>query len=260
MSAENVQAAAPLLVAEEVTLGYDRAGPPVVVGASIKVGAGEAVGIVGESGSGKTTLARGLVGGLMPWSGSILVNGRSWCDVKRRDPERRSVQMVFQDPYSALNPRMTPLATVIEVRRVVAKATKAEARRQAVELLERVGLDGSSVGQHVGRLSGGQRQRVVVARALACDPSVLIADEPTSSLDVSVQAQILNLLLDLRQERGLALVLVTHDLAVLKHLTSYAHVMYQGRICESASTTQSLEAPEHPYTAELVGASHSPLG
>jgi ABC-type glutathione transport system ATPase component len=260
MSAEYVQTETPLLIADDVALGYDRAAPPVVVGASIQVGAGEAVGIVGESGSGKTTLARGLVGGLTPWSGSILVNGRPWSEVKRRDPERRSVQMVFQDPYSALNPRMTPLSTVAEVRRVVAHAKKGEAREQAIELLERVGLDGSSVDQHVSRLSGGQRQRVVVARALACEPKVLLADEPTSSLDVSVQAQILNLLLDLRQERGLALVLVTHDLAVLKHLTNYAHVMYQGRICESASTSRLLEAPEHPYTAELVGASHSPLG
>jgi peptide/nickel transport system ATP-binding protein len=247
-----------VLAAEQVTLGYDSAAPPAVVRASIKVGAGESVGIVGESGSGKTTLARGLVGGLMPRAGSILVNGRSWSEVGRRDPERRQVQMVFQDPYSALNPTLSPLAAVAEVRRVLAKATRSEARLQAAALLERVGLHGDTVERRVSRLSGGQRQRVGIARALACEPRVLIADEPTSSLDVSVQAQILNLFLELREERGVALVLVTHDLAVLKHVTDYALVMYRGRVCESGPTSVLLDSPAHPYTAQLVGATQSP--
>jgi peptide/nickel transport system ATP-binding protein len=258
MSRGSTHTDAAVLAAEEVTLGYDRAAPPAVVGASIKVGPGESVGIVGESGSGKTTLARGLVGGLMPSAGSILVNGRSWSEVGRRDPERRQIQMVFQDPYSALNPTLSPLAAVTEVRRVLAKATRSDARRQAAALLERVGLHGDAVERRVNRLSGGQRQRVVIARALACDPRVLVADEPTSSLDVSVQAQILNLFLELREERGLALILVTHDLAILRHMTDYALVMYRGRVCESGPTKKVLESPAHPYTAQLVSATHSP--
>lgn len=248
------QTDAAILAAEEVTLGYDPASPPVVIGASITVSAGESVGIVGESGSGKSTLARALVGGLMPRAGSIRVNGRSWGDVRRRDPERRQVQMVFQDPYSALNPRLSPLAAVTEVRRVLGKGSRSEARQQAAALLERVGLHGDTIERRVNRLSGGQRQRVVIARALACEPRVLVADEPTSSLDVSVQAQILNLFLELREERGLALVLVTHDLAVLKHMTDHALVMYQGRVRESGPTSMLLESPTHPYTAELMSA------
>ena len=246
----------PLLVADAATLRYGR-GPVVVHEASLAVAPGDAVGIVGESGSGKSTLARALVGDLHPAAGAVLVNGRPWRDVGRRDPERRMVQLVFQDPYSALNPRLSPRAAVAEALRVVAEVPRGAADERAGALLSSVGLDGTLQDRSVRRLSGGQRQRVVVARALACDPAILVADEPTSSLDVSVQAQILNLLLDLRRERGLGLVLVTHDLAVLAHMTRTAVVMHEGHVVEAGPTAEITRSPRHPYTKVLMGHSHA---
>ena len=245
------------LIAEDVTLAYHRGDTPVVSHASLRIGTGEAVGIVGESGSGKTTLARALVGELPPRSGSITVNGRAWSIVRRRDRERRAVQMIFQDPYSALNPRMTARETVAEALQIMAGTPRRSASAAAVELLVRAGLSETVIDRSPRRLSGGQRQRVVIARALAGEPEILIADEPTSSLDVSVQAQILNLLIDLRAERGIGLVLVTHDLTLLAHMTDRVAVMYGGRIVEEGPTEQLLAAPAHPYTAQLMAA-HAP--
>jgi len=243
------------LDAREVTVSYAR-GAPAIAGVSLAIPAGAAVGIVGESGSGKSTLARVLVGERAPTAGEARVFGRRWSEVGRRDRERRAVQMVFQDPYGALNPRMTPLETVAEAVEVVRGQPRRAALAAAEELLDHVGLGGAVVTRRPRSLSGGQRQRVVIARALACEPEVLVADEPTSALDVSVQAQILNLLLRLRRERELTLVLISHDIAVVEHLTDEVVVMLNGGVVESGPVERVLTDPHEPYTRRLVDAFH----
>ena len=247
------EAAAPksAIVATDVTFAYS-SGPTVVRNVSITVPEGGAIGIVGESGSGKTTLASLLIGVLTPTTGTVAVRGRSWNTVRRRDPLRRAVQMVFQNPYTALNPRFSAMQTVAEVYRVCAGHTKEEAAERAEDMLKRVGLSGSVIGKRPGDLSGGQCQRVGIARALAADPAVIVADEPTSALDVSVQAQILNLLNDLRQEQGVGLVLISHDLNVVSYLTERAIVMQKGDVVEEGATDELLQSPTHPYTQALV--------
>lgn len=243
----------PLIVATDVDLGYGGTAP-VVHGASISIAPGDAIGIAGESGSGKSTLSRALMGELEPLAGSVLVKGRPWKHVRRKDPERLLAQMVYQDPYSALNPHQTAREAVAEALAVTQNVSRRLRGNAARDLLRSVGLPESAIDAKPGRLSGGQRQRIVIARALACEPEVLIADEPTSALDVSVQAQILNLLLDLRESRGLALVVVSHDLAVLRYLTESCLVMYQGRIIERGETAQIFDHPQQAYTRELVNA------
>jgi peptide/nickel transport system ATP-binding protein len=243
-----------VLAADDISLGYG--GVAVVHGVSLRVHSGAALGVAGESGSGKSTLAKALVGDLIPIRGSVTVHGRAWQDVRRKDPDRRRVQMIFQDPYSALNPRMTARQAVAETLHVVCGVPRRDAGQRAAGILARVGLSGAAIEARPHRLSGGQRQRVSIARALACEPDVLIADEPTSSLDVSIQAQILDLLIDLRVERGLALVLVTHDLAVIKHMTDTCLVMQDGIVVEEGPTEQILDRPQHDYTRTLVAAHH----
>jgi len=239
------------LVASDVTFSYG-SGPSVVNNISLTVPQGAAIGIVGESGSGKTTLASLLIGMLKPNSGTVTVHGRPWDTVGRRDPLRRAVQMVFQNPYTALNPRLTALATVAEVYKHVGGATKSESTERARDLLGRVGLSGVALEKLPGNLSGGQCQRVGIARALAVEPSVIVADEPTSALDVSVQAQILNLLNDLRQEQGIGLILISHDLNVVSYLTDTAIVMERGNVVEQGDTNTLLKSPTHPYTQSLI--------
>ncbi len=239
------------LVATDVTFSYG-SGPAVVKNVSLTVPEGGVVGIVGESGSGKSTLASLLVGMLTPSTGTVTIHGRAWGAIGRRDPMRQKVQMVFQNPYTALNPRFTALHTVAEVYRVCGGTNKAVANGRAQEMLERVGISGLALGKRPGELSGGQCQRVGIARALATDPAVIVADEPTSALDVSVQAQILNLLSDLRQEQGVGLVLISHDLNVVSYLTEQAIVMNNGVVVEQGPTTQLLESPAHPYTQSLI--------
>ncbi len=241
-----------LLVARDVTVRYQRHTTPAVIAANLQLQAGEAVGIVGESGSGKTTFARALVGAREPSEGEVTISGRRWNEIPRRDPLRRTVQMVFQDPYASLNPILSARQAVAEVFRVWDKVPNHEAVRRAEALLKEVGLVGSAVDARPAHLSGGQRQRVGIARALACNPAVLVADEPTSALDVSVQAQILNLLADLRDRRHLALVLVSHDLSVVRHMTERTMVMYGGRVVERGSTAALFSTPRHPYTRVLL--------
>jgi ABC-type dipeptide/oligopeptide/nickel transport system ATPase subunit len=219
---------------------------------SLDVHAGDATGIVGESGSGKSSLARALVGAVAPSSGEVLIDGRPWNEVSGKDVRRRDVQMVFQDPYGSLNPRRTALETVAEVLRVARGKPASVANREAANLLREVGLPTDTFGRRAQGLSGGQCQRVGIARALACEPKVLIADEPTSALDVSVQAQILNLLSDLREHRGLALVLISHDLGVIHYATRTTHVMHSGRVVESGDTDAIFERPAHHYTLALL--------
>lgn len=241
-----------LLRARGIDVWYPGSSEPAVEGADLNVGPRDAIGIVGESGSGKTTLGRVLVGAIAPTSGQVEVEGRSWRTIRRKDPLRRNVQMIFQDPYGALNPMLTAHQTVMEVLRVTGGMPRSRASARATEILCEVGLGDEVARRRPPSLSGGQCQRVGIARALACDPRVLVADEPTSSLDVSVQAQILNLLVDLREQRGLSLVLISHDLAVVDYVTQDALVMYRGRIVERGPTHSLLVCPRHPYTRALV--------
>jgi len=242
----------PIIDVQGACLRYPGASVESLIDADLTVGRGDAIGVVGESGSGKTTLARAIVGVVAPTGGRIEVLGEQWPPTRRKDPRRRQVQMVFQDPYASLNPRLTALDAVPEVAQAWRTPNRADARRIAGELLEEVGLAPMVHGRRPGRLSGGQCQRVGIARALAAEPTVLVADEPTSALDVSVQAQILDLLLDLRTRRDRALVLISHDLAVVRSVTDTALVMYRGRIVERGATGTLLEAPAHPYTRVLV--------
>jgi peptide/nickel transport system ATP-binding protein len=252
--------AAALLSARGIEVSFPGAAEPAIQGVDLDLHEGAALGIVGETGSGKTTLARVLVGALSPTAGEVTVEGRSWRGLRRTDERRRHVQMVFQDPIGALNPYLSARRTVAEVFRAWWRLGHREANARAVALLAEVGLRGDVIERRPPGLSGGECQRVGIARALACEPTVLVADEPTSSLDVSVQAQILNLLDDLRTQRGLALLLISHDLDVVRHMTDSAIVMSRGRVVESGDTDQLLTAPQDPYTQLLVeSAASSPL-
>jgi len=224
---------------------------------SFSIGDGEVLGLVGESGAGKSTTAR-CVAALVPAeSGRVTLLGRSVLDAKGKDLRalRADMQMVFQNPYSSLNPRMTVLQLVSEAL-VVFRLESSSARRRdrAVELLELVGLSASFLDRHPRSLSGGQRQRVAIARALAAGPKLLICDEPVSSLDVSVQAQVLNLFRDLREELDLSILFIGHDLAVVRYLCDRVAVMRHGAILEIGDLEQIYEHPKHPYTASLLNA------
>jgi ABC-type dipeptide/oligopeptide/nickel transport system ATPase subunit len=245
--------AAPLLVAKNIAFAY-RDGMPVLHGIDLTIGERDAVGIVGESGCGKTTLATVISGLRVPTSGSVTLRGTPWADIKRQSPLGRSVQMIFQNPYTALNPRLTAERTVAEVYSVCQRLDRTHATEAARKILRQVGIDGQALSKKPQHLSGGQCQRVGIARALATDPAVLIADEPTSALDVSVQAQILNLILDLTAERNLALILISHDLSVVSYLTNRIVVMDSGRIVEHGLTQQILRTPQHPCTRALLRA------
>ncbi len=223
---------------------------------SFQVVRGESLGIVGESGCGKSTLARCLVGLYPPTSGKTVYKGQNF-ETKRAFSDRKKIQIVFQDPYSSLNARMTigqALREVLRVHKVVASDRVAA---RAVELLALVGLGSEIADVYPRQLSGGQRQRVNIARALAVEPEVLIADEPVSALDVSIQATVLNLLASLREQLGLTLILIAHDLSVVRYLCDRVAVMYMGRIVEIAATEELFEDPRHPYTQALLAAAPS---
>jgi peptide/nickel transport system ATP-binding protein len=222
-----------------------------VNGVSLRIQEGDVLGLVGESGCGKTTLARILLGLLPPSSGEILIDGKAMKKEERRIIARK-IQPVFQDPYSSLNPRKTIGSIVslpLRVHRVGGSSTW---RGKVEEMLDLVGLPKRVLHSYPGQLSGGQRQRVAVARALVMRPAVVICDEPTSSLDVSVQAQILNLLISLRRDLGLTYLLISHNLAVVEHLATRVAVMYLGRIVEEAETDRIFKKPRHPYTKALL--------
>ncbi len=228
-----------------------------VDGVSFDVRRGETLGIVGESGCGKSTTARLMLALLEPTSGTIAFEGE---DLRARKGERlkalrREMQMIFQDPYSSLNPRKT-VGSIIGEPFAVHGLRKGEgARRRAVaELMERVGLSPEHYNRHPHEFSGGQRQRIGVARALALEPKLIVADEPVSALDVSIQAQILNLLRQLQRELGLTLVLIAHDLAVVRHMCDRVAVMHLGKIVELADADELYGHPRHPYTRALLAA------
>ncbi|MFT4266182.1 MAG: ATP-binding cassette domain-containing protein, partial [Xenophilus sp.] len=228
-----------------------------VNGVTLDIRRGEVLGIVGESGCGKSTLARMLLGLLPATAGRILFDGQDIAGVDRRRLARR-VQPVFQDPYSSLNPRQTLLDLVSFPLRVHRIGDAAQQRRQALEMLDRVGLPARFAARLPGELSGGQRQRVAIARALVMRPEVLVCDEPTSALDVSVQSHILNLLVDLRRELDLTYVFISHNLAVVEHIATRVAVMYLGRVVELAEAQALFAAPGHPYTQALLASVLTP--
>ena len=216
---------------------------------------GRSLAIVGESGSGKTTVARMITGLERPTSGTITACGRDRSKPARRGKERkargREVQIVFQDPYSSLDPRQSGAELIDEVLRVHHDHDVQERKRIVAELADIVGLDQRQINAMPKALSGGQRQRVAIARALATDPRVLILDESVAALDVSIQAQVLNVLADIRDERGISYILISHDLAVVRQLTEEAVVMQRGIVVERGSTADILDNPQHAYTQLL---------
>ncbi|GAA3664124.1 ATP-binding cassette domain-containing protein [Nocardioides ginsengisoli] len=244
-------ARAPVLEVRGLRAGYGTA-PDTIRDVSLSIEPGQIVGLVGESGCGKSTLAKVVLGLLRPREGDVLVDGRRWGDRSSRDPLRSCVQMVFQDPYASLNPKLTAAETVADSFRRWKGSSRRDALDEARRLLDRVGLPRTAIDARAERLSGGQCQRVGVARALACEPRLLVADEPTSSLDVSVQAQILNLLLELQEGMGMSMLLISHDLSVIRYMTSEAMVMSGGAVVEHGSTAAMLRQPRHPYTRTLV--------
>jgi oligopeptide/dipeptide ABC transporter ATP-binding protein len=223
---------------------------------SLTIAAGEVLSVVGESGSGKSTLGRAVLRLQRPTSGSVRLAGLDLGTLGRSAlrTERRKMQIIFQDPFSSLNPHMSTgdaLAEVFEVHRIGSKLDRSE---RVGRLLERVGLPRSAASRYPHEFSGGQRQRIGIARALASEPRFIVADEPVSALDVSIQAQVINLLQDLKDELGLAMLFISHDMAVVRHISDRVAVMYLGRIVEIGPTDQVFANPAHPYTAALLSA------
>ncbi len=231
-------------------------GVKAVDGVSFDLREGETLGLVGESGCGKSTLARALLQLLKPTAGSVRFRGTELTSLRTRKlrPLRRDMQMIFQDPYASLNPRKRVGQIVGEPLKIHGLADGAELKSRVKETLERVGLSGEHYGRFPHEFSGGQRQRIGIARALAPEPSLIIADEPVSALDVSIQAQIVNLMADLQGELGLTYLFVAHDLGVVRQVSDRIAVMYMGKIVELGPSESVYSRPIHPYTASLLAA------
>ena len=244
----------------EKLFGRQRRIVHAVNGVSFHVRPGEVFSLVGESGCGKSTTARTIVRLLSPQSGTILFDGEDIgnADVKALIPLRRKIQMVFQNPYASLDPRQRVGEIIMEPLLFHGIAgSKAEARERMLRLMDTIGLHRDQADRYPHQFSGGQRQRIGIARALATDPMMIVADEPVSALDVSIQAQILNLMMDLREEFGLSYLFIAHDLSVVRHVTDRVAIMYLGFIVEQGSGDDVFEHPLHPYTAALLDAAPS---
>ncbi|MFC7547847.1 ABC transporter ATP-binding protein [Plantactinospora sp. GCM10030261] len=257
---------APLLELKDLTMHFTVKGEGLlrrannkvqaVDGVSLTVGPGETLGLVGESGCGKSTTARLIARLLTPTSGQILYQGHDIAHLSDRQllPYRREIQLIFQDPYSSLNPRHTVGTIVGTALRTHNMVPKGRELARVQELLEVVGLNPEHYNRYPHEFSGGQRQRIGIARALAARPKVIVADEPVSALDVSIQAQVMNLLEDLRKEFNIAFVFIAHDLGVVRHFCDRVAVMYLGRVMEMGPREQIYAAPQHPYTQALLSA------
>jgi len=224
---------------------------------SLALHPGRTLGVVGESGCGKSTLAKLLVGLEKPTSGSIVVRGQDMPRLRggRLRRARRNIQMVLQDPYTSLNPRMTVGAVIGEPFEIHPEVTPRKGRAKAVQdLLDTVGLNPDHINRYPHQFSGGQRQRIGIARALALKPEIIVCDEPVSALDVSIQAQVINLLEGLQNEFGLSYIFIAHDLSVVRHISDRVAVMYLGKIVETGNDTEIYERPTHPYTQALLSA------
>jgi len=249
----------------DVVVDYERRGGGrvrAVAGASIDVERGQIVGLVGESGCGKSTLARAAVGLVRPTSGSIAFEGREIVPLGRRARPRdlARLQLVFQNPYASLNPRRRVGAQIADALDTLDLVPAAARPARVRELCELVGLPATAAGRFPHEFSGGQRQRIAIARTLAADPSVIVLDEPLASLDASAQAQLANLLVNLSRELGLGLLLISHDLAIVRHVADVVSVMYLGRMVETGSTETLWKQPLHPYTESLINAIPHPDG
>ncbi|WP_373356289.1 ABC transporter ATP-binding protein [Pseudoroseicyclus sp. CXY001] len=227
-----------------------------VDGVSISIGKGEVVGLVGESGSGKTTLGRALLRLVEPTGGSVLLNGEEVTTMSpsRLRKARSEMQIIFQDPFASLNPRMSVGEILGEALHLHGIGTRADRRERVAELLQKVGLPASAAERHPHEFSGGQRQRIGIARALSVNPAFIVADEPVSALDVSIQAQIVNLLHDLREAMDLSILFIGHDLSVIEYLCDRVVVLYMGKVMETGSVADIYQRPRHPYTRALLDA------
>ena len=260
---------APLLALDDLAVHYAVSGRmgtgrrmlKAVDGIDLEVKPGECLGLVGESGCGKSTLALAVMGLVPPTRGHIRIAGQ---DIGARErPDRklmaRTVQMVFQDPYASLNPRQTVRRTLADPLRLHGVSDKAEIESRVAEMMARVGLRPEQADRYPHEFSGGQRQRIGIARALILKPRLVICDEPVSALDVSIRAQIINLLLELKDELGLSYIMISHDLGVVEHMSDRVAVMYLGRIVERGDWREIFENPRHPYTRALIAAIPDPF-
>jgi len=233
--------------------GFRKKSPEVLKGVSIDIAPGETLGLVGESGSGKTTLGRAVLGLAAPTGGSIRFAGQDITNTptKERRGLARDIQVVFQDPYTSLNPALQ-IADILAEPLIAQGVEGKEARKRVLALLDRVGLPANSADRYPREFSGGQRQRVAIARALALKPKLIVCDEPVSALDLTTQAKVMDLFLELQRETGVAYLFITHDLAVVRHISHRVAVMYRGEIVETGTAAQVTNHPRDPYTQALL--------